>query len=83
MGKFTVLAYMGMILTRTVSKKQDHYPKCYHIMSKKHQTMPNEPEEMPDQQKKPEIEQPGDPKIPEVPQESPDEIPEEIPPEKK
>jgi hypothetical protein len=52
-------------------------------MSKKHQTMPNEPEEMPDQQKKPEIEQPGDPKIPEVPQESPDEIPEEIPPEKK
>ncbi|MDB5060931.1 MAG: hypothetical protein JWP67_774 [Mucilaginibacter sp.] len=56
-------------------------------MSKKHQTIPNEPEEMPDQKKELEIKQPGDPKTPEIPQENPgetpDEIPPEIPPEKK
>jgi hypothetical protein len=30
---------------------------------------------------KPEIEQPIDPKIPEMPQENPDELPDEVPPE--
>jgi hypothetical protein len=50
-------------------------------MSKKHQTIPNEPEEMPVKKDKPEIEQPIDPKVPEVPQENPDELPDEIPPE--
>ncbi|MBB5395410.1 hypothetical protein [Mucilaginibacter sp. AK015] len=50
-------------------------------MSKKHQTIPNEPEEMPVKKDRPEIEQPVDPKAPEVPDESPDELPDEMPPE--
>jgi hypothetical protein len=50
-------------------------------MSKKHETIPNEPEEMPVKKEQPEIQQPNDPRTPEVPQESPGEIPDELPPE--
>ena len=52
-------------------------------MSKKHQTIPNEPEEMPAQPNRPEVEQPNDPKTQEVTEESPDELPDELPPDEK
>lgn len=48
---------------------------------KKH-TVPNEPEEMPLTSPKPEIERPGDPLEPEIPQEAPERVPQEIPEEK-
>lgn len=48
---------------------------------KKH-TFPNEQEEMPATTPRPEIERPGDPSEPEIPQEAPDSIPQEIPEEK-
>jgi hypothetical protein len=51
-------------------------------MGKQHQTFPGEPEEMPDEKLKPEIEQPNDPKQPEIPPENLDEIPTELPPDK-
>ncbi|MCO5936370.1 hypothetical protein NAF17_12545 [Mucilaginibacter sp. RB4R14] len=51
-------------------------------MSKKHQTIPNEPEEMLIPKPQLEIQQPEDPKSPEIPKESPDELPNEIPPER-
>lgn len=50
-------------------------------MSKKHQTMLNEPEEMPGKKNEPEIKRPADPETPGVPEETPGEIPDEIPPE--
>ena len=50
-------------------------------MGKQHQTIPNEPIEMPAEKATPEILQPADPQVPEVPQENPDEIPDEVPPE--
>jgi hypothetical protein len=48
-------------------------------MSKQHKTIPNEPEEMPKEQKLPEIEQPKDPQTQEIPDESPNELPDELP----
>jgi hypothetical protein len=50
-------------------------------MGKQHQTIPNEPVEMPAEKERPDIMQPADPHVPEIPQESPDEIPDEVPPE--
>jgi hypothetical protein len=43
-------------------------------------TFPGEQEEMPVTPRKPEIEQPGDPKSPGIPQEEPERMPPEIPP---
>lgn len=43
-------------------------------------TFPGEKEEMPLKPGKSEIEQPGDPKTPQIPQEDPESIPQEIPP---
>ncbi len=63
------------------NKKQTDCPLCSLHMSKQHQTIPNQPEEMPVQKPQPEIQQPNDPKTPEIPEESPDELPDEIPPE--
>ena len=40
-------------------------------MGKQHETIPNEPEETPLQPDRTEVEQPNDPKVPEVPQEAP------------
>ena len=50
-------------------------------MGKQHNTIPNEPQEMPVRKEEPQIKQPNDPKIPEIPQEDPERIPVEIPPE--
>jgi hypothetical protein len=50
-------------------------------MGKQHNTIPNEPQEMPVRKDEPEIKQPNDPKVPEIPQEDPQRIPDEIPPE--
>ena len=44
-------------------------------------TFPGEKEEMPLRPGRPEIERPGDPKMPDIPQEDPERIPQEIPPE--
>ncbi|HJP62794.1 MAG TPA: hypothetical protein VJ844_05100 [Mucilaginibacter sp.] len=44
-------------------------------------TFPGEKEEMPVTPNKPEIERPGDPKTPEIPQEDPNRIPPEITPQ--
>lgn len=49
-------------------------------MSKQHTTIPSEPQEMPERQDTPEIKQPTDPKVPEIPQEDPDRVPDEMPP---
>ena len=49
-------------------------------MSKQHNTIPNEPQEMPEREDTPEIKQPTDPKVPEIPPEDPDRVPDEIPP---
>ena len=46
-------------------------------------TFPGEKEEMPLRQDKPEIERPGDPATPEIPQEDPERMPQEIPPVQK
>ena len=43
-------------------------------------TFPGEKEEMPLTPGKPEIERPGDPQSPQIPQEDPERIPQEIPP---
>jgi len=48
---------------------------------KKHNTFPGEPEEMPVQPHKPEIERPADPHEPEIPQRELEEVPEELPPD--
>jgi len=48
-------------------------------MGKQHETMPNEPQEAPVQQPKPEIQQPNDPNGPTVPQEAPPNQPQELP----
>lgn len=48
-------------------------------MGKQHQTMPGEPEEAPLTPMRPEIERPGDPQAPKVPEEAPDRQPEEVP----
>jgi len=45
-------------------------------------TFPNEQEEMPATTPRPEIERPGDPSEPEIPQEAPDRIPQELPEER-
>jgi hypothetical protein len=50
-------------------------------MGKQRNTIPNEPQEMPVRKDAPEIRQPADPKVPEIPQEDPDWIPDEMPPE--
>ncbi|MFD0792148.1 hypothetical protein ACFQZX_00890 [Mucilaginibacter litoreus] len=50
-------------------------------MSKQHNTIPNEPEEMPERNDKPEINKPADPSMPEIPKEAPDDIPPEITPD--
>jgi len=47
----------------------------------KKQTMPKEPEEIPLQKPEPEIRQPSDPKVPEIPQEDPERMPQELPPD--
>ncbi len=44
-------------------------------------TFPNQPEEMPGITPQPEIERPGDPMEPNIPQEAPDHIPQEMPEE--
>lgn len=48
------------------------------MFMKKH-TFPNEQEEIPASTPRPEIERPGDPTEPEIPQEAPDRIPPEMP----
>lgn len=48
-------------------------------MGKKYDTFPGEQSEMPVPKKQPEINQPSDPKEPNVPQENPDKLPEELP----
>ncbi len=50
-------------------------------MAKQHDTFPGEQPEMPVPKETPEINQPSDPKEPEVPQEDPQLIPDEYPPE--
>jgi len=50
-------------------------------MGKQHDTFPGEKPEMPVPKKQPEVNQPSDPKEPEVPAEDPQIIPEEYPPE--
>ena len=46
----------------------------------KHTTVPQEPAERPVPTTQPEIEQPNDPRVPNMPQEDPDIIPREFPP---
>jgi len=48
-------------------------------MSKQHQTLPGEPEEVPVQPENPEIKKPGDPHEPRTPEEAPQQEPKEIP----
>lgn len=48
-------------------------------MGKQHKTTPNEPQEAPVQQPKPEVQQPKDPHDPFVPQEGPNNEPVEVP----
>ena len=48
-------------------------------MGKQHETIPNEPQEAPVQPQRPEIQQPGDPQEPAIPQEAPDNEPQEVP----
>ncbi|PAW93870.1 hypothetical protein CKK33_10330 [Mucilaginibacter sp. MD40] len=50
-------------------------------MSKQHKTIPTEPEEMPVHIEGPEIKQPTDPNIREIPTEAPDNQPPEITPD--
>jgi len=50
-------------------------------MGKQHDTFPNEQPEMPAPEKKPEINQPSDPREPETPEENPQVVPDEFPPE--
>jgi len=45
-------------------------------------TFPGQPDEMPSTTPRPEIERPGDPSEPQIPQEAPDSIPQELPEEK-
>jgi hypothetical protein len=47
---------------------------------KKHETIPNEPEEAPVMPEKPGVNQPSDPKEPQIPQELPPQQPQEVPP---
>jgi hypothetical protein len=49
-------------------------------MGKKHDTFPNEQPEMPVLKETPEVNQPSDPKQPEIPKEDPQNVPEEVPP---
>jgi hypothetical protein len=51
------------------------------LMRKQHNTIPQEPREVPERREEPEIKQPPDPKVPGTPQENPERIPVEIPPE--
>ena len=53
---------------------------CSTIMGKQHETFPGEQPEMPGRKEMPEINQPNDPKAPEVPQEDPFRQPQEVPP---
>jgi len=48
-------------------------------MGKQHETMPDEPQEAPVQLERPEIKQPSDPGMPEIPREAPQNEPPEIP----
>ena len=50
------------------------------VMPKKHQTMPGEPDEMPVQPERPDIQQPSDPGEPQTPEEAPGNLPQEVPP---
>jgi len=50
-------------------------------MGKQHDTFPNEQPEMPAPKQTPDINQPFDPKEPQVPEEDPQVIPDEFPPE--
>ena len=63
--------------------KQIPIPICYFLkptaMSKRHETIPNEPEESPAQPGKPEVEPPRDPKTPDIPREAPQHEPREVP----
>ena len=49
-------------------------------MGKQHDTFPDKQPEMPAPKETPEINQPNDPKEPEVPQEDPQVVPDELPP---
>ena len=49
-------------------------------MGKQHNTFPGERPEMPAQQPRPEISQPADPNVPNIPREDPDRTPQELPP---
>jgi len=49
-------------------------------MGKKHDTFPEEQPEMPVPKERPEITEPADPKMPEIPQEDPQQFPDELPP---
>jgi hypothetical protein len=48
-------------------------------MGKKHDTFPEEQPEMPVRKEIPEVNQPADPRAPEIPEEDPEELPEEFP----
>ncbi len=50
------------------------------MMGKQHNTFPGEQPEMPMRQPRPEVNQPSDPNVPEIPQEDPDRMPQELPP---
>jgi len=50
-------------------------------MGKQHDTFPGEQPEMPVPKETPEVNQPNDPKSPDVPQEDPQVVPNEFPPE--
>jgi hypothetical protein len=49
-------------------------------MGKQHDTFPGEQPEMPVPKETPEVNQPSDPRQPEVPQENPDNLLQELPP---
>ncbi len=48
-------------------------------MSKQHNTFPGEQQEVPIPEETPEIDQPNDPKEPEIPAEDPQNVPNEVP----
>ncbi|MGN6639030.1 MAG: hypothetical protein ACTHJ8_08980 [Mucilaginibacter sp.] len=51
------------------------------MMTKQHETTPNEPTESPAQPGKPEVDLPRDPKTPDIPREAPQHEPREVPQE--
>jgi hypothetical protein len=48
-------------------------------MGKQHDTFPGEQPEMPVRKEGPEVNQPIEPKVPDIPQEDPEQVPDELP----